>query len=76
MTMSKVCCGPRKVAAGEGRGREETREDANNPCHREGEVKDRKTGPEAYGRYKFCENILIHGTSFEVLGQKPYLKLT
>jgi hypothetical protein len=41
MTTSKVCCSPRKVAAGKGRGGEETRTEVNNIHHREGGVKER-----------------------------------
>jgi hypothetical protein len=36
---------------GRSRGGVETRKDANNMRHMEGEVKERETGSEAYGRY-------------------------
>jgi hypothetical protein len=45
---------------GRSRGGEKTRKDANNMCHREGEVKERGSGSEAYGHYRdICNNCNV-----------------
>jgi hypothetical protein len=56
MTTRKVCCGPRKAGAGEGR---ETQKDVNNMPHREGGVKETETGSEAYDRYIITHILLM-----------------
>jgi hypothetical protein len=61
MSTSKLCCGPRKVAAGKGRRGDETQKVVNNIRHREGGVKGKgETGTESYGHYILRHGLLIY----------------